>query len=148
MFHSWYPDTFNQIFGKQNLGSLHGFMHKHLKNVVLSLFGPESLKKMLPEPEGTGFKQMRQWSSHDMIELKDATANVSVQILAAYFEFIMQNQHLYTMTIPCTDDIQSDCQETHRSRCSNLVRKFEGEFCCFHKRTNIIPFEYSWHCIP
>ena len=78
MFHSWYPDTFNQIFGKQNLGSVHGFMHKYLKNVVLSLFGPESLKKMLPEAEGRVSKLLRQWSSHDMIELKDAVANVSV----------------------------------------------------------------------
>jgi len=114
MFQSWYPDTFTEIFGRQNVGSLHGFMYKYLKNMVLSLFGPESLKKMLPEVEGTVLKQMRQWSSCDMIELKDATASVSDQILAAHFQFIMQNQLLFNMTILCADDIQSDCQETHK----------------------------------
>lgn len=51
LFQSWYPDTFTEIFGKQNVGSLHGFMYKYLKNMVLNLFGPESLKKMLPEVE-------------------------------------------------------------------------------------------------
>jgi cytochrome P450 len=47
IFQSWYPDTFTEIFGKQNVGTLHGFMHKYLKNMVLNLFGPQSLQKMI-----------------------------------------------------------------------------------------------------
>lgn len=77
-FQSWYPDTFTEIFGKQNVGSLHGFMYKYLKNMVLSLFGPESLKKMLPEVEETVLKQMNQWTKLDSVEIKDATASVSL----------------------------------------------------------------------
>ncbi|KAJ9173549.1 hypothetical protein P3X46_016672 [Hevea brasiliensis] len=69
LFQSWYPETFTEIFGRQNVGSLHGFMHKYLKNMVLNIFGPESLKKMLPE--------VQQAASHqDTIELKEATASV------------------------------------------------------------------------
>ncbi|GFP89712.1 cytochrome p450 87a3 [Phtheirospermum japonicum] len=41
-FQSWYPNTFTGIFGKQNVGSLHGFMYKYLKNMVLNFFGPDS----------------------------------------------------------------------------------------------------------
>ncbi|KAJ8427552.1 hypothetical protein Cgig2_003115 [Carnegiea gigantea] len=82
MFQSWYPDTFTEIFGRQNVGSLHGFMYKYLKNMVLSLFGPESLKKMLPEVEGTVLKQLHQWSSRDMVELKDATASMIFNLTA------------------------------------------------------------------
>lgn len=60
------------------MGSLHGFMYKYLKNMVLSLFGPESLKKMLPEVEETVLKQMNQWTKLDSVEIKDATASVSL----------------------------------------------------------------------
>ena len=88
IFQSWYPDSFTEIFGRQNVGSLHGFMHKHLKNMVLSLFGPESLKKMLPEVHGAVLKQLQQWSSLDMVELKDATASVRCLSLANYYEII------------------------------------------------------------
>lgn len=77
LFQSWYPDTFTEIFGRQNVGSLHGFLYKYLKNMVLNLFGPESLKKMLPEVEQAANRTLQQWSCQDTIELKDATASVN-----------------------------------------------------------------------
>lgn len=77
MFQSWYPDTFTEIFGKQNVGSLHGFMYKYLKNMVLNLFGPESLKKMLPEVEEAANRNLRRWSSQTTVEMKESTATVS-----------------------------------------------------------------------
>lgn len=76
LFQSWYPDTFTEIFGKQNVGSLHGFIYKYLKNMVLHLFGPESLRKMIPEVEAVATRRLRQWSSNDSVELKDNTASV------------------------------------------------------------------------
>lgn len=78
VFQSWYPDTFTEIFGKQNVGSLHGFMYKYLKNMVLNLFGHESLKKMLPELEQTTCRTLEQWSCEDSVELKEATARVTL----------------------------------------------------------------------
>lgn len=78
VFQSWYPDTFTEIFGKQNVGSLHGFMYKYLKNMVLNLFGPESLKKMLPELEQTTCRTLEQWSCENSVELKEATARVTL----------------------------------------------------------------------
>lgn len=76
LFQSWYPETFTEIFGRQNVGSLHGFMYKYLKNMVLNLFGPESLKKMLPEVEKAATRGLHRWSCQDAVELKDATASV------------------------------------------------------------------------
>lgn len=76
LFQSWYPETFTEIFGRQNVGSLHGFMYKYLKNMVLNLFGPESLKKMLPEVEQAATRRLHRWSCEDAVELKDATASV------------------------------------------------------------------------
>lgn len=77
LFQSWYPDTFTEIFGRQNVGSLHGFMYKYLKNMVLNLFGPESLKKMLPEVEQATSRKLRRWSCQDTVELKEETARVN-----------------------------------------------------------------------
>ncbi|MBA0818283.1 hypothetical protein Gohar_025524 [Gossypium harknessii] len=82
LFQSWYPDTFTEIFGRQNVGSLHGFMYKYLKNMVLNLFGPESLKKMLPEVENTASRRLQSWSSQETIELKEATASMIFDLTA------------------------------------------------------------------
>ncbi|KAF3448499.1 hypothetical protein FNV43_RR09212 [Rhamnella rubrinervis] len=82
LFQSWYPDTFTEIFGKQNVGSLHGFMYKYLKNMVLKLFGPESLKKMLPEVEQAATRRLQQWSNEDSVELKEATASMIFDLTA------------------------------------------------------------------
>ncbi|KAK7814333.1 cytochrome p450 708a2 [Quercus suber] len=82
LFQSWYPDTFTEIFGRQNVGSLHGFLYKYLKNMVLNLFGPESLKKMLPEVEQAANRTLQKWSCQDTIELKDATASMIFDLTA------------------------------------------------------------------
>ncbi|KAL9328674.1 hypothetical protein ACSQ67_003677 [Phaseolus vulgaris] len=82
VFQSWYPDTFTEIFGRQNVGSLHGFMYKYLKNLVLNLFGPESLKKMLPEVEQTACRTLEKWSFEDSVELKEATARMIFDLTA------------------------------------------------------------------
>ncbi|KAI5595018.1 hypothetical protein POPTR_003G122500v4 [Populus trichocarpa] len=82
LFQSWYPDTFTEIFGRQNVGSLHGFMYKYLKNMVLNLFGPESLKKMLPEVEQTTSKRLQLWSHQESVELKETTATMIFDLTA------------------------------------------------------------------
>ncbi|KAE8683830.1 Generative cell specific-1 [Hibiscus syriacus] len=84
LFQSWYPDTFTEIFGRQNVGSLHGFMYRYLKNMVLNLFGPESLKKMLPEVANTPCRNLQRWSSQESVELKEATASV-IYVLHSWF---------------------------------------------------------------
>ncbi|KAL1109478.1 hypothetical protein E1A91_D03G173200v1 [Gossypium mustelinum] len=82
LFQSWYPDTFTKILGRQNVGSLHGFMFKYLKNMVLSLFGPENIKKMLPEVEQTACRRLQRWSIQETVELKEATAAMIFDLTA------------------------------------------------------------------
>ncbi|KAG6781025.1 hypothetical protein POTOM_013905 [Populus tomentosa] len=82
LFQSWYPDTFTEIFGRQNVGSLHGFVYKYLKNMMLNLFGPESLKKMLPEVEQTTSKRLQLWSHQESVELKETTATMIFDLTA------------------------------------------------------------------
>ncbi|XP_042503340.1 cytochrome P450 87A3-like [Macadamia integrifolia] len=83
LFQSWYPDTFTEIFGKQNVGSLHGFMYKYLKNLVLNLFGPENIKEeLLPQVEQFAQKNLHLWSSLDSVELKEAFATMIFDLTA------------------------------------------------------------------
>lgn len=82
LFQSWYPDTFTEIFGRQNVGSLHGFMYKYLKNMVLNLFGPEGMKKMLADVEQAAIRNLKMWSSQNSVEMKDALASVSFALLS------------------------------------------------------------------
>ena len=58
------------------MGSLHGFMYKYLKSMVLNLFGPENLKRMLPEVEQAAVGKLQQWSCQDTTEMKEATTTV------------------------------------------------------------------------
>lgn len=87
LFQSWYPDTFTEIFGRQNVGSLHGFMYKYLKSMVLNLFGHESLKKMLPEVENESNSSLRIWSCRSSIDVKDAAAQVTLRYFLTWKEF-------------------------------------------------------------
>ncbi|KAJ4951779.1 hypothetical protein NE237_028611 [Protea cynaroides] len=83
LFQSWYPETFTDIFGRQNVGSLHGFMYKYLKNMVLNLFGPENIKnELLPEIEQSAQKKLRLWSSCESVELKEAIATMIFELSA------------------------------------------------------------------
>ncbi|MCL7039108.1 hypothetical protein MKW94_016861 [Papaver nudicaule] len=83
LFQSWYPDTFTAIFGQQNVGSLHGFMYKYLKNMVLNLFGPESLKqKLLPQVAQAARSKLSSWANQDTVEVKEATANMIFDLTA------------------------------------------------------------------
>ncbi|KAK9147751.1 hypothetical protein Scep_006508 [Stephania cephalantha] len=83
LFQSWYPETFTEIFGQQNVGSLHGFMYKYLKNLVLNLFGPESLKeKLLPEVEQMANRKLALWATQENVELKEATASMIFDLTA------------------------------------------------------------------
>jgi hypothetical protein len=81
LFESWYPDTFTEIFGQTNVGSLHGFMYKYLKTLILRVYGPENLKSVflsdIEKSCGTTFKS---WSSQPCFDLKEALSVVSTLI--------------------------------------------------------------------
>ncbi|MQL88786.1 hypothetical protein Taro_021364 [Colocasia esculenta] len=89
LFQSWYPDTFTEIFGRQNVGSLHGFMYKYLKSLVLKLFGPENLRERLfHEVADAARASLASWAAQPSVELKDAIAtmifNLSAKKLISY----------------------------------------------------------------
>ncbi|XP_076953219.1 cytochrome P450 87A3-like isoform X2 [Bidens hawaiensis] len=76
LFQSWYPYSLRQIYGKQNVSTLHGYLHKHLKNMVLNLFGHGSLKNMLSDIESVATRNIEAWARQETVELQGATADM------------------------------------------------------------------------
>ncbi|XVF09819.1 hypothetical protein REPUB_Repub07fG0129200 [Reevesia pubescens] len=74
---SWYMDSFDDIVGKENVLSSHGFLHKYLRNLILNLFGSESLKeRLLSEIEELTSKHLQLWSCQPGVELKQAMSTM------------------------------------------------------------------------
>jgi hypothetical protein len=77
LFESWYPDTFTEIFGRDNVGSLHGFMYKYLKTLVLRLYGQENLKAvLLGETDAACRASLAAWAARSSVELKEGLSTV------------------------------------------------------------------------
>ncbi|GLJ36847.1 hypothetical protein SUGI_0743910 [Cryptomeria japonica] len=76
LFRSWYPESFTQVFGEQNVGSLHGYMYKYLRNMVLTLVGPEPLKQnFLPQIHQNILSETAHWN-HSVLDIKEASASI------------------------------------------------------------------------
>ncbi|CAN6280417.1 unnamed protein product [Urochloa humidicola] len=83
LFESWYPDTFTEIFGRDNVGSLHGFMYKYLKTLVLRLYGQENLRAvLLAETDHACRASLASWASLPSVELKDAISTMIFDLTA------------------------------------------------------------------
>ncbi|VAI48003.1 unnamed protein product [Triticum turgidum subsp. durum] len=83
LFESWYPATFTEIFGRDNVGSLHGFMYKYLKTLVLRLYGQENLRAVLLADTDTACRAtLASWASQPSVELKDGLSTMIFDITA------------------------------------------------------------------
>ncbi|KAL5211960.1 hypothetical protein ABZP36_022807 [Zizania latifolia] len=83
LFESWYPDTFTEIFGRDNVGSLHGFMYKYLKSLVLRLYGQENLRAvLLAETDRACQASLASWATQPSVELKDSISAMIFDLTA------------------------------------------------------------------
>ncbi|XP_066379968.1 cytochrome P450 87A3 [Miscanthus floridulus] len=83
LFESWYPDTFTEIFGRDNVGSLHGFMYKYLKTLVLRLYGQENLKAvLLAETDAACRGSLASWAAQPSVELKEGLSTMIFDLTA------------------------------------------------------------------
>ncbi|KAL6633792.1 hypothetical protein ACP70R_026463 [Stipagrostis hirtigluma subsp. patula] len=83
LFQSWYPDTFTEIFGRDNVGSLHGFIYKYLKTLILRLYGQENLRAvLLADADRSCRASLASWASRPSVELKDAISTMIFDLTA------------------------------------------------------------------
>ncbi|KAF8702509.1 hypothetical protein HU200_032889 [Digitaria exilis] len=84
LFQSWYPDSFVEILGRDNVGEQQGAMFRYLKNMVLRYFGPESLRDstMLRDVEHAVASSLCTWSTLPAVELKEAVSTMVFDLSA------------------------------------------------------------------
>ena len=73
-----YKESALKIMGEQSLLAYHGVFHKYLKNLTLSMIGPESLKEvLLHETDAITRKYLHSCSNYASFDVKEESANVS-----------------------------------------------------------------------
>ncbi|RLM65419.1 cytochrome P450 87A3-like [Panicum miliaceum] len=83
LFQSWYPDSFVEILGRDNVGEQQGAMFRYLKNMVLRYFGPESLREsVLRDVERAVSSSLCTWSTLPAVELKEAVSTMVFDLSA------------------------------------------------------------------
>jgi hypothetical protein len=77
LFQIWYPESVMRIFGADSIISKLGSFHRHMRSLVLRLFGPENLRLiMLHDAQRTVQTSLLSWLNQPSVELKEATASV------------------------------------------------------------------------
>lgn len=74
----WYMDSFSKIFvheGESRTNAT-GVIHKYIRSSMLSRFGSEPLKEMIPQLEQVVHDNLRTWSSQGSIDVKRAISIV------------------------------------------------------------------------
>uniref|UniRef100_A0A0D9VX32 Cytochrome P450 n=1 Tax=Leersia perrieri TaxID=77586 RepID=A0A0D9VX32_9ORYZ len=76
LFQIWYPDSFMRIIGADSIITTLGPSHKHIRNLVLRLFGPENLRRsMLQEVQKTAQASLLSWLDRPSIEVKETISS-------------------------------------------------------------------------
>ncbi|KAI3975857.1 hypothetical protein MKX01_030702 [Papaver californicum] len=82
-FEFWYPDTFKKILGQASLMTLQGSIHKYIRNMVLSLVGPESLKqKLLPHMVHGVQRNLSLWANQGSVDMIEAVKKMIFELTA------------------------------------------------------------------
>lgn len=88
IFQCWYSESVNKIIGQQSMAVQQGVVHKYLKNLILSLVGPENLKeKLILEMDQNTRQYLQSWANMGNLDAKDATAEVSQTFVTAFYIF-------------------------------------------------------------
>lgn len=83
LFQCWYPNSFMRVFGADSIITTFGSSHRHVRNLVLRLFGPENLRRaMLQEMQKTAQASLPSWLDRPSIEVKEEVSSVSMHIYA------------------------------------------------------------------
>jgi cytochrome P450 family 26 subfamily A len=76
-FQIWYPSSFMRVLGASNIVSALGPLHRHIRNLVLRLFGPEALRLvLLHDVQRSARDELRSWLDRPDVEVKTATSRV------------------------------------------------------------------------
>ncbi|TVU25238.1 hypothetical protein EJB05_27727, partial [Eragrostis curvula] len=84
-FEIWYPDSFMRILGDDNIITSTASLHKHIRNMILRLFGPENLRLfLLHDVQSAVDKSLGSWVDRQSIELKATVSSMIFSVTAKW----------------------------------------------------------------
>ncbi|KAL6839367.1 hypothetical protein ACP4OV_030637 [Aristida adscensionis] len=84
-FQIWYPESFMRILGDDNIISSAGSLHKHIRNLILRVFGPENLRRvLLRDVQSVVTSGLLSWLDCPSIELKAAASSMIFGVTAKW----------------------------------------------------------------
>ncbi|OEL36169.1 Cytochrome P450 87A3 [Dichanthelium oligosanthes] len=82
-FQIWYPSSFMRVFGDDSIISALGPLHRHIRSLVLRLFGPESLRLvLLRDVQRSARAELRSWLQRPDVEVRTATSRMIFGVTA------------------------------------------------------------------
>ncbi|KAH0449240.1 hypothetical protein IEQ34_023040 [Dendrobium chrysotoxum] len=84
IFKSFYPKTFIELFGLEDINDLNDAKSRYLKSIILKVLGPENLKeKILYDMDEEIHKRLCLWSANEsIIDLKDSISTLFFDVIA------------------------------------------------------------------
>ncbi|KAL6883484.1 hypothetical protein ACP4OV_010898 [Aristida adscensionis] len=82
-FQICYPDSIMRIMGDENIIRSSGSLHKHSRNLILRVFGPENLRLVvLHDAQKVVERRLSSWLDKPSIELKAAMSRMTFSVAA------------------------------------------------------------------
>jgi cytochrome P450 family 26 subfamily A len=85
-FQICHPPSFMRVFGADNITSKIGVLHRHMRTLVLRLFGHQSiLSVLLRDVQRSARDELRSWLGRPDVEVRTATSRVSLLLASASY---------------------------------------------------------------
>ncbi|KAH9304934.1 hypothetical protein KI387_009338, partial [Taxus chinensis] len=82
LFESWFPTSFRNALGEQNISTLHGQMHKYLRRMILSKFGFDNIKgTLLIQAEDHIMSNISTWNGQ-VVNIRQECGRILFEITA------------------------------------------------------------------
>jgi len=82
-FQIWYPSSFMRILGADSVITALGPLHRHIRSLMLRLFGPESLRLvLLRDVQRRARAELRSWLGRPDVEVRTATSRMIFGVTA------------------------------------------------------------------
>ncbi|KAG0548296.1 hypothetical protein BDA96_01G154900 [Sorghum bicolor] len=82
-FQIWYPPSFMRVLGADSIIAALGPLHRHIRALMLRLFGPESLRLvLLPDVQRSARAELRSWLRLPDVEVRAATSRMIFGVTA------------------------------------------------------------------
>ena len=84
-FQIWYPPSFMRVFGADLISKTIGVLHRHMRTLVLRLFGLQTTRSvLLHDVQRSARDELRSWLGRPGVEVRTATSRVSSFVITSF----------------------------------------------------------------